>query len=120
MTKDLSKVNTLRVNEQLQKEIIDIRQNLAKFVNGFEILKNMLKYNKHPYDKTSLGYDKKKEIKKNKSTSHCLNCKKLDTLSKPSKTNKKGPNIIWVPKNMIILVAYLIDSKKKTLIMVPK
>ncbi|RDX96157.1 hypothetical protein CR513_21214, partial [Mucuna pruriens] len=39
---------------------------------------------------------------------------------KPFKTNKKRPKRIWVPKNMIILVAYLLDSRKKTTIMVPR
>ncbi|RDX95539.1 hypothetical protein CR513_21923, partial [Mucuna pruriens] len=47
------------INEQLHEEVIDLRQCLAKFVNGSKNLK---------------------------------------------KTNKKGPNRIWVPKNMIIHV----------------
>ncbi|RDX90705.1 hypothetical protein CR513_27408, partial [Mucuna pruriens] len=33
-TKELSKANTLEVNEQLQEEVIDLRQSLSMFVNG--------------------------------------------------------------------------------------
>ncbi|RDX76425.1 hypothetical protein CR513_43585, partial [Mucuna pruriens] len=76
-TKDIYKVNTSKVNEQLQKEVIDLRQSLAKFVIGSENLKKLLKYNRHPHNKFGLGFDKKKEIKKNKSNVHYLNCRKF-------------------------------------------
>ncbi|RDX90269.1 hypothetical protein CR513_27897, partial [Mucuna pruriens] len=59
------------------------------FVNGFENLKMLLKYIRHPYDKTR-G-------------------------SKPFRINKKDPNKIWVPKNMIILVVYLLDIGRRHL-----
>ncbi|RDX82617.1 hypothetical protein CR513_36573, partial [Mucuna pruriens] len=101
--KDLYKVNASEVNEQ--KEVINLRQSLAKFVNGSENLKKVIKYNKHPYDKTGLGYDKEKDLK-DKSTTHCINCRKFGHLSydwkdlqkgpsKPSITNNKEPNKIW-------------------------
>ncbi|RDX87995.1 hypothetical protein CR513_30474, partial [Mucuna pruriens] len=63
-TNDLSKVNTLEVNE-LQKEVIDLRQSLYKFVNGVENLNKFLKYSKSPHDKSSLGFVKEKEIRTN-------------------------------------------------------
>ncbi|RDX84340.1 hypothetical protein CR513_34626, partial [Mucuna pruriens] len=103
--KDLSKVYTLKVNEQLQEEVINLRQSLIKFVNGSENLKKILKHKRHSYDKTGLCYDKKKKLKNDKSTSHCINCgkfkqKSYDCIerpkgpSKPTKTNKKGPKRI--------------------------
>ncbi|RDX81476.1 hypothetical protein CR513_37847, partial [Mucuna pruriens] len=38
--------------KDLSKEIIDLRQNLSKFVNGYENLKKILKNKRRPYDKT--------------------------------------------------------------------
>ncbi|RDX79010.1 hypothetical protein CR513_40614, partial [Mucuna pruriens] len=55
--KSLSKINTSKENEKLQENSLD------KFVNGSE------------------NYDKKKDLKKDKSTSHCLNCGKFGHLS---------------------------------------
>ncbi|RDX97787.1 hypothetical protein CR513_19407, partial [Mucuna pruriens] len=129
--KDLSTVNILEVHEQLQEKVIDLRQSLAKFVNGSENLKKILKHKRHPYDKSSISYDKKKDLKKNMSISHCLNCGRfgdlsydcidhLKGLSKPSRTNKKRPKRILVPKNMIVPIANWFDSRKETPIMVPK
>ncbi|RDY05819.1 hypothetical protein CR513_10291, partial [Mucuna pruriens] len=57
-TNELSKVNTLEVNE-LQKEVIDLRQSLAKFVNGTENLNKLLKCSKSLYDKSGLGLTQK-------------------------------------------------------------
>ncbi|RDX62905.1 hypothetical protein CR513_58726, partial [Mucuna pruriens] len=48
------------INEKLQEKVIDLRQSLAKFVNGSENLKNILEHKRHPYDKSSIGYDKKR------------------------------------------------------------
>ncbi|RDX64516.1 hypothetical protein CR513_56927, partial [Mucuna pruriens] len=61
--------------------------------------------NRHPRDKIGLGFDKKKEIKRDKSNVHYLNYRKFGHMSYdcrerpkgPSKhyrTNKKGPNRI--------------------------
>ncbi|RDY05139.1 hypothetical protein CR513_11052, partial [Mucuna pruriens] len=36
--KELSTINTLEINEKLQEEVIDLRQSLIKFVNGYENL----------------------------------------------------------------------------------
>ncbi|RDX70583.1 hypothetical protein CR513_50161, partial [Mucuna pruriens] len=72
-TKNLSTINTPKVNKQLQEEVIDLRQSLAKFVNGFENLKKILNHKIHPYDKFDISYDKKNNLKKDKSTSHYLN-----------------------------------------------
>ncbi|RDX75496.1 hypothetical protein CR513_44605, partial [Mucuna pruriens] len=105
-------------------------QSLAKFINGSKNLKKILKHKRHPYDKSSNDYDKKKDLKKDKSISHCLNYKKFGhlfydykahpkELSKPSRTNKKGPKRSWVSKNMIVPVSYLLHNRKKTSIMVP-
>ncbi|RDY01597.1 hypothetical protein CR513_15057, partial [Mucuna pruriens] len=121
-TKDLSKVNTL-------EEVINLRQSLVKFVNGYENLKKVIKYKRHPYDKIGLGYDKKNDIKRDKSNIHCINYRKFRHLSydcrdcpkglpKPSRTNKKGPNKIWVPKDMIIPVVDFLDNRKKRPIMI--
>ncbi|RDX73858.1 hypothetical protein CR513_46471, partial [Mucuna pruriens] len=107
-------LNSSEVNEKLQKEVIDLRQSLAKFVNGFGNLKKVMK--------------RKKKIKRDKLNAHCLNCRKFrhlsydcrerpKELSKPSRTNKRGPNRIWVPKNMIVPMANLCDNKKETPIM---
>ncbi|RDX91503.1 hypothetical protein CR513_26510, partial [Mucuna pruriens] len=98
-------VDTTSKDEDDGEEVINLRQSLAKFVNRSKILKRVLKYNIHPYDKNDLGYDKKKEIKRDKSTTHYLNCRKFGHMfydcrdlpkgpSKPSRTNKKGPNRI--------------------------
>ncbi|RDY00868.1 hypothetical protein CR513_15882, partial [Mucuna pruriens] len=54
-TNDLSKVNIYEVIE-LQKEVIELRQSLAKFVNGTQNLNKLLKYNRSPYDKSDLGF----------------------------------------------------------------
>ncbi|RDY11973.1 hypothetical protein CR513_03292, partial [Mucuna pruriens] len=74
----------------------------------------------NPHDKSSLGFEKEKVIKE-KSNIHCSNyrkfgCKSYDCrerpkgLSKPSRTNSKGPKKIWAPKSMIIHVAYVFNS----------
>ncbi|RDX66798.1 hypothetical protein CR513_54401, partial [Mucuna pruriens] len=84
-------------NEKLKEEQ---NQDLTK-INTSELLK----YNRHPHNKSGLGFDNKKEIKRDKSKVHCLNCKKfghmfydcrecLKRLFKPSRTNKKGPKNI--------------------------
>ncbi|RDY05653.1 hypothetical protein CR513_10486, partial [Mucuna pruriens] len=97
-TNDLDKAITSKISE-LQKEIIDFRQSLAKFINGTKNLNKLLKYNTNPHYKSSLEYPK--------------------GMSKPSRTNPKGPKKFWVPKIMIIHVAYVFKSKKETLVMVP-
>ncbi|RDX99439.1 hypothetical protein CR513_17514, partial [Mucuna pruriens] len=84
----------------------------------------------------NLKEEKIKELSKvntseDKSTTHCINYRKFGHLSydcknrlkgpsKPSRTNKKGPNRIWVHKDIIILVSELINTRKKTPIMVPR
>ncbi|RDX94968.1 hypothetical protein CR513_22579, partial [Mucuna pruriens] len=45
--KNLSSVNTLEVNKKLQEEVIDLRQSLAKFVNGSKNLRKILKHEIH-------------------------------------------------------------------------
>ncbi|RDX88768.1 hypothetical protein CR513_29592, partial [Mucuna pruriens] len=105
--KNLSKVKAPKVNEKLQEEVIDLRQSLAKFINGSKNLKKILKNKRYPYDKSSIVYDKKKDLKKDKYTTHCFNCGVFGHLyydcryhpkrsSKPSKTNKKEPKRIWI------------------------
>ncbi|RDX70663.1 hypothetical protein CR513_50068, partial [Mucuna pruriens] len=49
----------------------------------------------------------------------CGDCPKKRP-SKTFRTNKKGPKTIWIPKNLIILIADLLDSKKDTPIMIGK
>ncbi|RDX76422.1 hypothetical protein CR513_43582, partial [Mucuna pruriens] len=104
-TNDLSKVNVSKVNENFQEKVIDLKQSLAEFANVSENLKNILKHKRHLYDKTSIGYDKKKDLKKDKSNSHCLNYGGFGYLSydcrncpkgssKPTRTNKKVPKRI--------------------------
>ncbi|RDX64045.1 hypothetical protein CR513_57442, partial [Mucuna pruriens] len=105
--KDLSTVNTLEVHKQLQEEVIDLKQSL------------ILKHKRHSYDKSGIGYDKKKDLKKDKfgHLSYC--CKNHPKGSfKQSRTNKKIPNRIWLPKNMIVLIVDLLDSRKETPIMI--
>ncbi|RDX98508.1 hypothetical protein CR513_18549, partial [Mucuna pruriens] len=76
-----------------------------EFVNGYENLKKILKHKRHPYDKIGVGCDKKKDLKKDKSNSHCLNYGNFGNLSydcrehpkgssKQTRTNKKGPKRI--------------------------
>ncbi|RDX78362.1 hypothetical protein CR513_41367, partial [Mucuna pruriens] len=134
------KFNVLqKENDLLKKENESLKDDKAKntskintkFVNESKNLKNILKNKRHPYDKFGIGYDKKKYLKKDKSTSHCVNCGKFGYLcydcgdckkkrsSKPFKTNQKGPKRIWVPKNMMVFVVDLLDSKKETSIIVP-
>ncbi|RDY14800.1 hypothetical protein CR513_00064, partial [Mucuna pruriens] len=79
-TSDLSKVNILKVNE-LQREVINLRQSLAKFVKG-------------------------------------IRCPKGP--SKPTRTNRREPKKIWVPKSMIIIVAYVFNRRKKTPVIIPR
>ncbi|RDY04602.1 hypothetical protein CR513_11671, partial [Mucuna pruriens] len=59
----------------------------------------------------------RKEIKENKPNIHCSTSKEL---SKPSRTNPKGPKKTWVPKTMIIPVVDVLNNKKETPIMVPR
>ncbi|RDX91267.1 hypothetical protein CR513_26783, partial [Mucuna pruriens] len=102
-TSNLSKVNISKVNE-LQKEVIDLRQSLAKFVNDTKNLNKLLKYIRRPHDKLGLGFEKDKELKE-KPNIHCLNhrnfgCRFYDYIvhpkgsSKSSRTNPKGPKKI--------------------------
>ncbi|RDX94251.1 hypothetical protein CR513_23381, partial [Mucuna pruriens] len=125
-TNDLSKVNISKVTE-LQKEVIDLRQSLAKFVNSTKTLNKLLKYSRSPHDKFGLGFEKEKEIKE-KSNIHYSNYRKFGCRSydyrecskgsfKPSRTSPKGPKKIWVPKIMIILVANVFNSRKKIVVM---
>ncbi|RDX75784.1 hypothetical protein CR513_44299, partial [Mucuna pruriens] len=91
---------------------------------------NTYEVNEHPPNKSSISHDKKKYLNKGKSTLHCIKFGKFGHLSydcgdcpkkRPSKTfrtNKKGPKTIWIPKNLIIPIAYLLNSKKDTPIMV--
>ncbi|RDX77108.1 hypothetical protein CR513_42812, partial [Mucuna pruriens] len=54
-------------------------------------------------------------------TSKSSNCRKHPKRSsKPSRTNKKRPKKIWVPKSMIIHITYMLSSRKETPIMVPR
>ncbi|RDX80234.1 hypothetical protein CR513_39243, partial [Mucuna pruriens] len=98
-TSDLSNFNILELNE-LQKEVIDLRQSLAKFVNGIENLNKLLKYSRSPHDKFGLGFEKDKEIKEIPNIK-CLNHKKFGhrpyycrehpkRMSKPTRTNQRG------------------------------
>ncbi|RDX61547.1 hypothetical protein CR513_60213, partial [Mucuna pruriens] len=58
---DLLKKKNEKVNEKLQDEIINLRQSLAKFVNGSKNLKNILKHKRHLYDKTMVAHITGKE-----------------------------------------------------------
>ncbi|RDX91276.1 hypothetical protein CR513_26771, partial [Mucuna pruriens] len=78
--------------------------------NSFETFSNLL-----------LGYkDLKKKFSKLSKEHLSYDCKDSPKgPSKPTKTNKKGPNRICVPKKMIILIADLLDNRKETPVMVP-
>ncbi|RDY13537.1 hypothetical protein CR513_01532, partial [Mucuna pruriens] len=63
--------------------------------------------NRSSYDKSGLGFEKEKEIKE-KQNIHCSTYRKFGhksydyrehpkRLSKPLRTNPKGPKKIWVP-----------------------
>ncbi|RDY11391.1 hypothetical protein CR513_03946, partial [Mucuna pruriens] len=120
LSKEFESLEKENINE-LKNKVINLRQNLAKFVNGIEILNKLLKYNKSPHDKSDLGFEKEKEIKEDKPNIYCQNYRKenLKGSSKPSKIKTKGPKKIWVPKTTIILVAYVFSNRKETLIMIP-
>ncbi|RDX89697.1 hypothetical protein CR513_28542, partial [Mucuna pruriens] len=104
-TNDISKVNTSEVTEH-QKEVIDLKQSLAKIFNVIKNLNKLLKYNKSPHDKFGLGFEKEKKIKE-KPNIHCSTYKKFrhksydyrehpKGMSKPSRINPKGPMKIWM------------------------
>ncbi|RDX69645.1 hypothetical protein CR513_51211, partial [Mucuna pruriens] len=105
------------------------RQSLATFVNGTKNLKKILKYKRNPNEKYGIGYDKGKDLKKNKFSFKIFNYGKnghtsFNSKNHPkkrssniSKTNYKGPKQIRVPKNIIIYVAYLFNCKKKSHVM---
>ena len=40
-------------------------------------------------------------------------------LPNPFMANTKGPKKIWVPRKKVILIAYVLNSRKLTLVMVP-
>ncbi|RDY09780.1 hypothetical protein CR513_05822, partial [Mucuna pruriens] len=88
-TQDLSKVNTSKVNKQLQKEVIDLRQSLGKFVNGQENLKSCLNTTNIYMTNLDLGFDKKKEIKREKSNFHCFNYRNFGHMSYDCKERPK-------------------------------
>ncbi|RDX60109.1 hypothetical protein CR513_61778, partial [Mucuna pruriens] len=53
--KNLYEVNAFEENEKLQ-------ESLAKFISESENMEKFLKNKRHPYDKSSIGYDKKKDL----------------------------------------------------------
>ncbi|RDX85898.1 hypothetical protein CR513_32841, partial [Mucuna pruriens] len=90
-TNNLYKVNTYEVIE-LQKEVINLRQNLAKFVNGTKNLNKLLKYNKSSHDKSSLDFEKDKEIIE-KPNIHYSIYRKFGHRSYDCRERPKGPSI---------------------------
>ncbi|RDX86023.1 hypothetical protein CR513_32700, partial [Mucuna pruriens] len=119
------------LNEQLQNEVIDLRQSLAKFVNGSKTLKKILKHNRHPYDKTGLGYDKKKDLKKDKPIAHYIKCGKFGHQfydykghpkgpSKPFRTNKKGLRKFRKMTPIMVLGQWLLTSHEGRKFYVPR
>ncbi|RDX58410.1 hypothetical protein CR513_62276, partial [Mucuna pruriens] len=87
---DLSKVNTSKVDEQLQEEVIDTRQSLAKFINRYKNLEKILKHKKHPYDKFGIEYDKKKGFQERKIHFTLLKSRGLDICHMIVETIKKN------------------------------
>ncbi|RDY13279.1 hypothetical protein CR513_01832, partial [Mucuna pruriens] len=118
----LSKDITSKVTKLLQDEVLDLRQNLAKFINGIKNLKRILKDRRHPNDKSGIGYDRGKNLRKKKSTSKCLKCRgnrhtSFDCRDRPkktssniSRTNHKGSKQIWVTKKGKIYGIYKVGK----------
>ncbi|RDX97416.1 hypothetical protein CR513_19812, partial [Mucuna pruriens] len=99
--------------EQLQKEVIGLRESLLKFVNGFEYLDKILRTKRNPNDKSSIGYVKKrstKTIAKNSSSHY--------NASNTFSTDKRRHKSVLVFKNMIIHVVDLLNIRKNTTIIV--
>ncbi|RDY06941.1 hypothetical protein CR513_09014, partial [Mucuna pruriens] len=107
----------------------ELKRKISKLTKDFESLENkiLLKYSISPHDKSDLDFEKEKEIKE-KSNIHLSNYRKfgrrsydykerLKGSSKPSRTNPKGSKKICVFKTMIILIAYMFSSRKKTPVM---
>ena len=124
---------------RLYAEIETLRDNLGKFVGIHEALNKIIKVQRNPRDKSGHGFKGRKVVhgeevivcyfcgKVGHETHKCKDLPEKDNPSKGSssayqhpKANKeKGPKKIWVPKRKIILVAYLLNSRKETPVMVP-
>jgi len=115
--------------KSLQQKVEELTTDLARFVKGTKNLKMMLRTNRHSHDKSGLGYEKdEKHTTQVKVFSKCSICDKYGHFAnrcyhkkklQASDTNKQGPKKIWVPKNLIIHVADILNRKKTTLEMVP-
>ncbi|RDX74385.1 hypothetical protein CR513_45886, partial [Mucuna pruriens] len=81
-----SKHNTSKVNVQLLQE-----KSLAKFVNGIKNLKKIMKDRGNYNGKLGIGYDRGKDLKKNKSTSECSKYRKSRHKQILSKEDIKKP-----------------------------
>jgi len=109
----------------LQKKVEDLTSDLASFVRGTKNLKKLMGTSRHPSDKFRLGYKKEgKHVTKIKLYSKCTICGKSGHFADKSfhrkqkfqsyGTNPKGPKKIWVPKDMIVALAYVLNRMKET------
>ncbi|KAL5158923.1 hypothetical protein HKD37_15G043299 [Glycine soja] len=119
----------LKELNELQDHLTQEKQPLSKFVGGSENFDKLLRYSRCPIDNFGHWYEGEKYVH-DKDTVVCYFCRKAHMRSKckdlPKKgasnafrTNKRGPKKLWVPKNKIIHVACVLDSKKRLPTMVP-
>jgi len=126
--------------EKLYKEIETLRDNLGKFVGGHQDLSKIIKVQRNPKEKFGHGFKGKKVVHGEevivfyfcgKVGHETYKCKDLPEKGNPLKgsssayhhpqaNKEKGSKKIWVPKNKIILIAYLLDGRKETLVMEPE
>ena len=116
---------------KLDEGIRTLKTTLSKFVNRIDNLKKLLGYYKISLDKSGNGYNGKVYVhdentivcffygKTRHMTSRCRDRSKKGSPN-PFMANTKGPKKIWIPKKKVIPIADVLDTKKKTPIMVPR
>ncbi|KAG4924531.1 hypothetical protein JHK87_050071 [Glycine soja] len=111
---------------KLHEEINILKATFAKFFKGTDCLDKLLRYKRSLVNKSSHGYRGKKFVHGvfvivfylyGKVGHKTCKCKDLPKRSTPNvyNNNKRGPKKIWVPNEKIILVANVLDKRKKLL-----
>jgi len=111
---------------KLHEQINILKETFAKFVKGTDCLDKLLRYKRSLVNKSSHGYRGKKFVHGvfvivfylyGKVGHKTCKCKDLPKRSTPNvyNNNKRGPKKIWVPNEKIIIVANVLDKRKKLL-----
>ncbi|RDX70640.1 hypothetical protein CR513_50102, partial [Mucuna pruriens] len=107
--------------DKLKEEIICLKTNLTKFVEGLAKLYLLLKNKRHPYEKFGIGYNKQKDIS---SIKRCFVCNSIEHVEQAcipmkrfkrivKKSNPKGPRKIWIAKSQNFPIAYILGGQRK-------